>query len=135
MYRLLARWLIVIGACLTGLGVFFYYQLEQHRTLPSGDIEYAFLRSTFLPTLLVGLLVTLVGSVSWAWYAPILRLAICGAALSASALLATRLTPINIHGWTGSLELSYATALFIGALFLLFASVRFTFSKLTMRQK
>ena len=65
MHPLSARWLILVGVCLTALGVLFSFQLERHSLHMTGvDQEFFFLEYTFLPTLLVGLLATFVGSVS-----------------------------------------------------------------------
>ena len=135
MARSSAHSLIGVGVCLTALGVVSYFQLERHSFYSTRDLQFQFLSIAFLPVLSIGSLVTLLGSAMWAWRAPILRVAVCGTALSALALLTGHLTPINIHDWTGSLMFPYATSLFVGALLLVFASVRFTLSKLALRRK
>lgn len=135
MPRLSARWLLVAGVGLSALGVVFYYQLERRSFVGTDDWQFRFLQSAFIPCLLIGLLVTLVGSACWAWQSPVSTVAICGALLLPLALLARRLTPVNVHDWTESLDLSSAVAFFIGILFLFLAIGRFIFSKLARDQK
>jgi hypothetical protein len=130
-----ARWLIRIGVTLTALGVFLFYELQLHGIDWADSRKYDFLYATFRPTLLIGLVATLAGSVTWAWRAPLLRLAVYGAVLAALPFLAGYYTPINIHGWTVSLAFSYVTTFFIGVLFLVFASARFIYSRLAAKRK
>lgn len=136
MYRFWARWLILIGICLTTLGVLFNFQLERHSLRAGTDWEFALLEYAFLPVLLVGLLATLVGSVICAWrQTSVSRLGSSGLVIATVTLLAAKLIPFNIHGWTGSLMFVFVVSLSIGLIFLLFAAVRFTSSRLALRRR
>lgn len=134
MHRLSARWLILVGVCLTTLGVLFSFQLERHSLRAGIDREFFFLEYTFLPVFLLGLLATLVGSVIWAWrQTSVSSLASSGVIIATLTLLAAKLIPINIHGWTGSFMFVFLVSLLIGVLFFVFAAIRFTSSRLARR--
>ena len=134
MSRLSPRWLISVGVCLTILGVLFSFQLERHSFRTAVDTEFVFLKYAFLPSLLLGLLATLVGSVIWAWRrTSVSSLASYGVVIAALTLLAAKLIPINIHGWTGSFMFVFSVSMLIGVLFVAFAAVRFASKKLARR--
>ena len=123
------RWLIVFGICLTAAGVLSYFQLEQHSLFVStSDFEFYFLEHAFLPALLLGMATTLIGSILWAWRAPVREVALYGLGIVVLAPLSLALIPINVHGWTAAfLSVSFG-AMLIGGLLLILAAVR-TFNK------
>jgi hypothetical protein len=135
--RISVRWLILIGVCLTALGILFNFQLEEHSFSGAGiDKEFVFLEYTSLPMVLLGLVTTVVGSLIWArQQASVSRLAESGAAIAVLTFLAAKLIPIDIHGWTGSFMFVWVVSLLIGVLFFVFAAVRFTSSWLALRRK
>ena len=136
MRQLSARWLILVGVYLTALGMVFSFQLERHSLHASIDREFFFLEYAFLPVLLLGLLATLVGSVMWAWRrASVSSLAASGRFITVLTLLASKAIPINVHGWTGSFIFVFLVSLLIGVLFVVFAAVRFTSSRLALRRR
>ena len=138
MHRPSTRWLILAGACLTALSIFVNFLLEQDRVHVT-PTEFSIFVYTFPPMFMIGLLVTLAGSVAWAWrHASVSRLASSGVVIVVIALLALKLTPpINVHGggWTLWLGFACLDALLIAVLFLVFAAVRFTSSRLALRRK
>jgi hypothetical protein len=137
MSRRLVLFLILVGVCLTALGILFNFQLEQHSFEGSGvDKEFFFLEDVSLPMVLLGSLTTVVGSTVWALrQASVSRLAVSGTVIVILTLLTAKLIPINIHSWTGSFMFVCVASLLIGVLFLVFAAVRFTTSRLALRRK
>jgi hypothetical protein len=137
MARASVRWFIWIGVSLTTLGILLNFLLEQ-QTLHLGWAGFNLLQHTFPPMIMLGLLVTLAGSVAWGWRrASVSRLALCGVVVAVLALVAVKLIPINVHGggWTLWLGFACLIALLIALLFLVFAALRFTGSRLAQRQK
>jgi hypothetical protein len=135
MKGLFARWLIIIGVCLTALGIFVNFLLEQNRVHVT-PTEFSILGHTFPRMITVGLLATLAGSVAWAWRrTSVSSLASSGVVIAVLALLAAELLPINFHGWTGWLMFVCLDALLIAVLFIVFAAVRFTSSRLALRRR
>ena len=118
------RWLILIGLCLTVAGVLANFQLERHSFVNTQDSEFRFLSDTFLPILMLGLLMTLIGSLLWAWRATIRDLVLYGLGIIILVPLALALIPINIHGWTAAFMFVGAVGILVGALFLVSAGVR-----------
>ncbi len=130
-----ARWLLEVGVCLVALGVLVVFALEWlsygHRL---GQRTFFILQYAWLPTLFLGLLITFVGSIFWAWQqASVPKLAISGVIVGGSSLLTAAFAPIHIHDWTGSLIFVVVVSLSIGLVFLIFAAFRLTASKLTQR--
>jgi hypothetical protein len=119
------RWLIELGICLTAAGVLSYFQLERHSLLVStSDFEFYFLEYAFLPTLLLGMATTLIGSVLWACRAPVREVALYGFGIVVLAPLSLAPIPINVHGWTAAFLFVGFGAMLIGGLLLIFAAVR-----------
>jgi hypothetical protein len=137
MHELSIRRVILIGICMAALGVLFDLQLERNSFHTTGSTkEFFFLEYTFFPLLLLGLLVTIAGSMIWAWRTTsILSLASIGVVLILSSLLAANLVPINIHGWTASLVFVFVGSSLIGVLFVVLAFVRFASSRFGLRRK
>jgi len=124
-----ARWLILIGICLTAVGVLSYFQLERHSLFVStSDFEFSFLEHAWLPALLLGMATTLIGSVVWAWRAAVREVALYGLGTVILASLSLALIPINVHGWTAAFLFVGFGAMLIGGLLLIFAAAR-TFNK------
>ena len=120
-----ARWVILIGICSTMVGVLSDLQLERHSfAMTTIDFEFFFLERVFLPALILGLIVTLVGSILWGLHAPIRNVALWGLGIVVLVPLSLALIPINIHGWTMSLMLAGVGMTSIGGLLLIFAAVR-----------
>jgi hypothetical protein len=119
-----ARWVILIGLCVTAAGVLASFQLERHSFVETQDFEFRFLSEIFLPVLALGLLTILTGSVLWAWRAVIRDLVLYGLGTLILAPLALALIPINIHDWTAAFMFVGAAGILIGSLFLVFAFVR-----------
>ena len=119
-----ARWVILIGVCLTAAGVLAYFQLERHSFVSTEDFEFRFLSDMFLPILALGLLTTLTGSVLWAWRAKIRDLVLYGLGTIIFVPLAVTLIPINVHGWTAAFMFVGVAGILIGGLFLVSAIVR-----------
>lgn len=118
-------WLIC-GPLSCGLGVLAAFYLEKASMHgPVNDAVFYALSIGYLPMVLLGIVATLVGSVTWARHARQQYLILAGAILIPLALLAMKLTPVNIHGWTFSLVFPYIAAMTIGVLFLTFATVRY----------
>jgi hypothetical protein len=119
-----ARWLILIGICLTAAGVLSYFQLERHSLFVStSDFEFSFLEHAWLPALLLGLATTLIGSILWAWRAAVREVALYGLGTVILALLSLALIPINVHGWTAACLFVGFGAMLIGVLLLILAAV------------
>lgn len=119
-----ARRLVLIGICLTVLGVLSTFQLERHSFESTSDFEFSFLEFVFLPALFLGLAAALIGSVLWARRAAVRDVCLWGLGVLIVAPLSIRLLPINIHGWTAMFLLVGLGAMLIGGLLLVFAEVR-----------
>jgi hypothetical protein len=120
-----AQWVLLIGLCSTAAGVLSYFQLERHSFVSTSDFEFLFLERTFLPALLLGLLTTILGAGFWAWRAPTRDVAFYGFGIMVLVPVILHFIPVNVHGWTESFGLVGAAGMLIGALFLVFATVRF----------
>jgi hypothetical protein len=125
-----ARWLIFIGVCVTSIGIAVAAQLERDKRPPSViriGFVWNFLESTFVAAVLLGLLVTFIGSVTWAWRVPIRRVVWCGIEIVILAPIVYAFVPINVHGSLAVLMIVFPVAMLIGILFIIFAAAR-TFS-------
>ena len=58
----ISNWVFPAGAILNVGGVFLYAVLEKHSFESTQDVEYALLSATFIPSLLVGTVLAIVGS-------------------------------------------------------------------------
>jgi uncharacterized membrane protein len=58
----ISNWVFPAGAILNVGGVFLYAALEKHSFESTQDTVYAFLSATFIPSLLVGTVLAIVGS-------------------------------------------------------------------------
>jgi hypothetical protein len=120
-----ARWLVLIGILLTSTGMLFNFQLQRHSMGASRvDFEWDFLEYTFLPVLLLGLLTTLIGSVTWARHAAIRRVTCFGFGIVILASLAFAIIPVNIHDWIAAFMIVFPITILLGVLLLLVAAVR-----------
>jgi hypothetical protein len=99
----LARWLIRIGASVTALGVILYFLLDKIVELRVSLAVLNFASTSSLTMTMVGLLVTLIGSVAWARRAPRARVFWWGLSVGVASLLLATLGNINVHGPTGIL--------------------------------
>jgi len=118
-------WLMLMGMCVSALGVLSNFELERSSYAGNASPLYHLLQYTYIPMLMLGLLATLIGSAIWARHAPLVTLLWSGLLLGALALAGPKVTPINLHDWTGSIMFVYVAALLIGILFLIFAAVRY----------
>ena len=119
-------WLIPSGVSLVGLAIFCNFELEHRSSVGTlSDSEFYFLEFTYIPMLVLGLLASVVGSVNWAKRSPLPNLVVAGFLTSAAALVASKVSPFNIHSWSGVLMFVFPTALLVGIVFLIFAVVRF----------
>lgn len=97
-------WVFPLGAILTIGGVFLYALLERHSFTSTEDWEFAILDRTFVPALLLGSLLTIVGSILDRVRLPVAKTRIRGLlCLVASGVFYVLLdTTGNVHGWTFS---------------------------------
>jgi hypothetical protein len=128
-------WLIPVGVCLLASGVFSNLELEyRFGTSTITDAQFAFFERAYIPMLIGGLLMILIGSVTWARLANLRNLVVSGLVVGSGTLVIAKFTPFNIHGWTGSLMFVFATALLIASLFLTIAIFRYTTSALRSKK-
>jgi hypothetical protein len=119
-------WLIPTGVSLVGVAIFCNFELARRSSVATlTDSEFYFLEFVYIPMLMLGLLASVIGSVNWAKRARLRNLVVTGLLIGTAALIAMKVSPINIHGWTGGLMFVFPTALLVGILFLIFAVVRF----------
>lgn len=120
-----ARWLIPVGFSLALLGIGMSYQLERHSFERTDDFRFLFLEQAFIPVLLIGLLLGLVGCLIWAWHASIRALLIYGASFASGSLLFARLDVVNVHGWTATLLPTWMVGVLLSIVFVSLGLVRF----------
>jgi hypothetical protein len=96
------KWLFPIGAILNVGGVFLYGLLEWHSFENTQDWEFAVLSATFIPTLLVGTVLVIVGSFLDRRRLPVAQTRVRGVLCwIASGISCSLLAVIgNVHGWT-----------------------------------
>jgi hypothetical protein len=124
-----ARWIILIGICLTSLGISVAARLEWQSGLTgtraiSSNIVPDFLESRFVLITALGLSVTLFGSVIWAWRTTIRRLVWSGIEVVVLAPLVYASAPINVHSDLALLMIVVPVAVLIGVLFFIIAAIR-----------
>jgi hypothetical protein len=113
------RLLFPVGAGLTLGGVLLYAALEYHSYYETQDWLFAALSDTFLPALLIGTPLTIVGS---AIDRPLTRKQakyrglLCWAVSGLSVLLLEQIG--NVHGWTFSFIFPAFAGFFAGTIFL-----------------
>jgi hypothetical protein len=96
------RWAFPIGAILNVGGVFLYALLERHSFENTQDWEFAVLSATFIPLLLVGTVLVIVGSFFDRRRLPVAQTRVRGvlcwvtSGISFSLLVSIG----NVHGWT-----------------------------------
>jgi hypothetical protein len=114
------KWVFPTGAILTVGGVFLYARLEQHSFENTQDLEFVILSQIFLPALLLGSVLAIVGSIL-----DRLRLAVrqtrtrgivCWVVSAASFLLLDTIG--NVHGWTFTFIFPAFVGFIAGAIFL-----------------
>jgi hypothetical protein len=114
------KWIFPAGATLTIGGVFLYAQLERHSFENTQDLEFVILSQFFLPVLLLGSLLAIVGS-----FLDRLRLTVrqtrvrgimCWLASAVSFLLLDSIG--NVHGWTFAFIFPAFVGFIVGAVFL-----------------
>ena len=118
--------LVAVGLVLTAFGVYSNFKVETELLISRGNAETAFLEDAYMPSLLAGLLLILIGSLLWVFRAQVRARtsAIVGSAVAILGFAAGELTPINIHGWTASLMLAYVMVVFVGLLLMVISVVR-----------
>jgi predicted permease len=109
-----------MGAVLTVGGVLLYAALERHSFYNTDDWLFAILSSSFLPALLIGTPLTIVGAATDRML-PTKRARnqglICWAVAVLSLFLFARFG--NVHGWTFSFIFPAFAGFFAGAIYLL----------------
>jgi len=114
------NWVFPIGAALTIGGVFFYAVLERHSFDSTDDWEFAILSRIFIPALLGGSVLAIVGSFIDRRRLPVARTRIRGvvcwivSGVSFVLLAATG----NVHGWTFTFIFPAFVGFLTGAIFL-----------------
>jgi hypothetical protein len=98
----LLRWVFPIGAILNIGGVFLYALLEKHSFENTQDWEFAVLSNVFIPSLLIGTVLAIVGSFFDRHWLHVAQTRIGGALCwLTSGISVWLLNSIgNVHGWT-----------------------------------
>jgi hypothetical protein len=114
------KWVFPTGAILTIGGVFLYAQLERHSFENTQDLEFAILSKIFMPTLLLGSVLAIVGSIldriTLTLKETRLRGIICWVASAVSSALLTTIG--NVHRWTFTFIFPAFVGFVAGAIFL-----------------
>jgi peptidoglycan/LPS O-acetylase OafA/YrhL len=114
------KWVFPTGALLTVGGVFLCGLLERHSFDNTQDWEYAILSKSFAPTLLLGTVLALIGSVLDRRRLPVTetrpRGITCWFASGVSLLLLVKSG--NVHGWTVTLMFPAFVGFVAGAVLL-----------------
>jgi hypothetical protein len=124
-----ARWSILIGISATALGIILYSQLDRIVKLRVGFTIINGAAVLSISMTLLGLLAALIGGVTWAWRAPLVRLLLSGVSMGVVAFLLDELVDINIHGPTALFMFVVVAGVFGCALILLIAATRFVLSR------
>jgi peptidoglycan/LPS O-acetylase OafA/YrhL len=97
-----SRWVFPIGAILNVGGVFLYALLERHSFENTQDWEFAVLSATFIPSLLVGTVLVIVGSFLDRRRLPVAQARVRGVLcwLTSGISFALLASIGNVHGWT-----------------------------------
>ena len=97
-----STWVFPIGAILTVGGVFLYALLEHHSFENTQDWEFAILNATFIPFLLGGTLLVIVGSFLDRRRLPVAQTRVRGALcwVTSGVSVALLASTGNVHGWT-----------------------------------
>jgi peptidoglycan/LPS O-acetylase OafA/YrhL len=114
------KWVFPIGAALAIGGVFFYAELERHSFQSTDDWEFAVLSRIFIPALLFGSVLAIVGSLIDRRRLPVARTRIRGMVcwiVSGISLVLLAITG-NVHGWTFTFIFPAFVGLLTGAVFL-----------------
>jgi hypothetical protein len=114
------KWVFPTGAILTIGGVFLYAQLERHSFENTQDLEFVILSQIFIPSLLLGSLLAIVGSVLDRLRLTVsqtrVRGIMCWLASAVSFLLFGTIG--NVHGWTFAFIFPAFVGFIAGAVFL-----------------
>jgi len=97
------RWLVLIGALTAVCGITLYSQLGRIVDLRVGLAVLNTAVILSFSTTALGLLGTLIGSVSWARRAPLVQVLISGASGGLATVLLAEFVDINVHGPTAIL--------------------------------
>ena len=116
----LLRWVFPIGAIFNIGGVFLYALLERHSFENSQDWEFAVLSNVFIPSLLVGTVLAIVGSFFDRQRLLVaqtrVRGALCWLTSGISVWLLNSIG--NVHGWTFAFIFPAFAGFVTGAVFL-----------------
>jgi hypothetical protein len=97
-----SKWVFPIGAALNVGGVFLYALLEKHSFENTQDLEFTVLSATFIPSLLIGTVLVIVGSFFDRQRLPVtqtrVRGVLCWLTSGISVFLLNAVG--NVHGWT-----------------------------------
>jgi hypothetical protein len=96
------RWVFPLGAILNVGGVFLYAFLERHSFESTQDWEFAVLSAIFIPSLLVGTLLVIIGSVFDRRRLPVAQTRVRGVLcwITSGISFALLASAGNVHGWT-----------------------------------
>jgi hypothetical protein len=115
-----SRKMILAGILLTVAGIALAFLFA-----PSGPQETSRLADGLaLLFLALGSLLALIGGLTWARHTTTLRLGEMGIMILILGAIAVRLVPIRLHDWTVSVGFPLATTGLLGALFVVFAVIR-----------
>jgi len=116
----LLKWVFPTGAILTIGGVFLYAELERHSFENTQYLEFALLSQVFIPALLLGSLLAIVGSVLDRLRLTVrqtrVRGIMCWVVSTVSFLLLSTIG--NVHGWTFAFIFPAFVGFIVGAVFL-----------------
>ena len=98
----MSRWAFPLGAILNVGGVFLYALLEWHSYYNTQDWEFGVLSAAFLPALLIGTLLVIVGSFLDRRQLPVAKTRVRGVLcwLASGISFALWASIGNVHGWT-----------------------------------